>query len=78
MTGVVRLRLFKGDCRIVGRRSPYALYDHALATYDAGDTFDQSAAVGFIKIFGLPIEIAARKAPAVVDKDSRKAIVASR
>jgi len=63
VTGVVRLKLFKGDCRIVGRRSPYALYDHALATYDAGDTFDQSAAVGFIKIFGLPVELSARKAP---------------
>jgi argininosuccinate synthase len=63
VTGVVRLKLFKGDCRIVGRKSPYALYDHALATYDAGDTFDHTAAVGFIKIFGLPVELSARKAP---------------
>ena len=63
VTGVVRLKLFKGDCRIVGRKSPYGLYDHGLATYDAGDTFDQSAAVGFIKIWGLPVETAAR-APA--------------
>ena len=63
VSGVVRLRLFKGDCRIVGRKSPYALYDHGLATYDAGDTFDHTAAVGFIKIFGLPVELSARKAP---------------
>jgi len=63
VTGVVRLKLFKGDCRIVGRKSPFALYDHALATYDAGDTFDHTAAVGFIKIWGLPVESAARKAP---------------
>ena len=63
VTGVVRLKLFKGDCRIVGRKSAFALYDHALATYDAGDTFDHSAAVGFIKIFGLPVELSARKAP---------------
>jgi argininosuccinate synthase len=63
VTGDVRLKLFKGDCRIVGRRSPFALYEHALATYDAGDTFDQSAAEGFIKIFGLPVETSARKAP---------------
>jgi argininosuccinate synthase len=63
VTGVVRLKLFKGDCRIVGRKSAYALYDHALATYDAGDTFDHSAAVGFIKIYGLPVELSARKAP---------------
>ena len=63
VTGVVRLKLFKGDCRIVGRKSAYALYDHALATYDAGDTYDHTAAVGFIKIWGLPVETAARKAP---------------
>lgn len=63
VTGVVRLKLFKADCRIVGRKSPYALYDHGLATYDAGDTYDQTAAVGFIKIWGLPVEITARKAP---------------
>ena len=66
VTGVIRLKLFKGDSRIVGRKSPYALYDHALATYDAGDLFDHTAAVGFIKIWGLPVETAARKAPAAV------------
>jgi len=65
VTGVVRLKLFKSDYRVVGRQSPYALYEHALATYDAGDTFDQSAAEGFIKIFGLPVETSARKAPGV-------------
>jgi argininosuccinate synthase len=63
VTGIVRLKFFKGDCRIVGRKSPFALYEHALATYEAGDVFDRSAAVGFIKIFGLPLETAARKAP---------------
>jgi argininosuccinate synthase len=68
VTGVVRLKLFKGACPIVGRKSAYALYDHALATYDAGDTFDHTAAVGFIKIWGLPVEISARKAPAAQKK----------
>jgi argininosuccinate synthase len=63
VTGVVRLKLFKGDCHIVGRKSPCALYDQGLATYEAGDTFDHGAALGFIKIYGLPAEIAARKAP---------------
>ena len=63
VTGTIRMKLFKGDSRIVGRKSPFALYDHALATYDAGDTFDHTAAVGFIKIWGLPVEIAARTAP---------------
>ena len=63
VTGTIRLKLFKGDCRVVGRQSPFALYEHALATYDAEDQFDHTAAEGFIKIFGLPVETAARKAP---------------
>jgi argininosuccinate synthase len=68
VAGVVRLRLFKGSCAVVGRRSPFALYDHHLATYDAGDTFDHGAAEGFIKIWGLPIETAARKAAAAAGR----------
>jgi argininosuccinate synthase len=64
VTGVVRLKLFKGDCRVVGRKSPFALYDHGLATYDTGDRYDHSAAEGFIKIWGLPIETASRKSAA--------------
>ena len=66
VTGTIRLKLFKGDCRVVGRQSPYALYDHALATYDEEDQFDHSAAEGFIKIIGLPVETAARKGPAAL------------
>jgi argininosuccinate synthase len=62
VTGSVRLKLFKGDCRVVGRTSPFALYDPGLATYEAGDVFDRSAAEGFIKIWGLPVETAARRA----------------
>jgi argininosuccinate synthase len=54
VSGVIRLKLFKGDCRVVGRKSPFALYDQASATCDAGDGFDHTAAPGFIKIFGLP------------------------
>ena len=63
VTGTIRLKLFKGDCHVVGRQSPYSLYEYALATYDADDQFDHNAAEGFIRIFGLPVEIAARKAP---------------
>jgi argininosuccinate synthase len=62
VTGVVRLKLFKGECRVVGRTSPFALYDPGLATYDAGDRFDHAAAEGFVKLWGLPIEVAARQA----------------
>ena len=62
VTGTIRVKLYKGDCRVVGRQSPFALYDHSLATYDKGDTFDHSAAEGFIKIWGLPVETAAKHA----------------
>ncbi|MFC2066481.1 argininosuccinate synthase [Chloroflexota bacterium] len=54
VAGTVRLKLFKGSCIVVGRKSPYSLYSHGLATYDKGDIFDQSAAAGFIHIWGLP------------------------
>ena len=63
VNGTARLKLYRGDCRIVGRRSANALYETGLATYDAGDEFDHSAAEGFIKIWGLPVETSARKAP---------------
>jgi argininosuccinate synthase len=62
VTGVVRLKLFKGACHVAGRRSPYGLYDHDMATYGADDRFDHEAADGFIRIWGLPLEIAARRA----------------
>jgi argininosuccinate synthase len=61
VTGTVRIKLFKADCRVVGRKSPFALYDQGLATYDEGDKFDHTAAEGFIKIWGLPVETAARR-----------------
>ena len=64
VSGTIRVKLFKGNCAVVGRKSPFALYEHALATYDAGDLFDHTAAEGFIKIWGLPIETSARKARA--------------
>jgi argininosuccinate synthase len=54
VTGTVRVRLHKGSLAIVGRKSPYSLYEHALATYSEGDVFDQRAAEGFIAIYGLP------------------------
>ena len=54
VTGTVRVKLHKGVCCAVARKSPYSLYDKALATYEEGDMFDQSAAEGFIKFGGLP------------------------
>ncbi len=55
VTGAVRVKLFKGNCTVVGRKSPFSLYSHGLATYDKGDQFDQSASPGFIHIWGLPV-----------------------
>jgi argininosuccinate synthase len=55
VSGEVRLKFFKGNCIVVGRRSPYSLYSHGLATYEKGDTFDQHASPGFIHIWGLPV-----------------------
>ncbi|TET25799.1 MAG: argininosuccinate synthase, partial [Dehalococcoidia bacterium] len=63
VTGTVRLKLFKGSCRVVGRKSPSSLYDFSLATYDKGDEFDQSAAPGFIHIWGLPVRTQAQVQP---------------
>jgi len=60
VTGTVRAKLFKGNCQIVGRKSPCSLYDYSLATYDQGDVFDQTAAPGFIHLWGLPVKIQAR------------------
>jgi len=61
VTGTARVKLFKGDCHVVGRKAPYTLYEPDLATYDEGDKFDHAAAEGFIKIWGLPVETAASK-----------------
>ncbi len=60
VTGTVRLKLFKGNCQVVGRKSPKSLYSLGLATYDKGDEFDQSAATGFIHIWGLPVRTQAQ------------------
>jgi argininosuccinate synthase len=59
VTGDVRLRLHGGRAVVTGRRSPVSLYDFKLATYDTGDTFDQSLAKGFVELWGLPSKIAA-------------------
>jgi argininosuccinate synthase len=57
VTGDVRLRVEPpGVARVTGRRSPYALYDHGLATYDADDAFHHEDSVGFVRIFGLGVQ----------------------
>ncbi|MEX2238361.1 MAG: argininosuccinate synthase [Dehalococcoidia bacterium] len=59
VTGSVRVRLQGGRAVAVGRQADRGLYDYALATYDRGDTYDQGAAVGFIKVFGLQTRVQA-------------------
>jgi len=61
VSGEVRLTLHGGTCTVTGRRSQSSLYDFALATYDQGDTFDQSLAKGFVELWGLPSKIAAQR-----------------
>jgi argininosuccinate synthase len=61
VTGEVRLHLAPGRCEVAGRRSPQSLYDYGLATYEAADTFDQSHAEGFLRIWGLGVKTWAAK-----------------
>jgi argininosuccinate synthase len=60
VTGTVRVRLHKGQATAAGTKSPRSLYAAALATYEKGDQYDQSAAEGFIKIWGLPVQVQAQ------------------
>ena len=57
VNGIVRLKLFKGNVICEGRKSENSLYDENLATYTSADTFDQHAAIGFIKLWGLPRKV---------------------
>ena len=61
VSGDIRLTLHGGRAVPTGRRSAAGLYDFNLATYDSGDTFDQSLAKGFVELWGLPSKIAARR-----------------
>ncbi|MBU5340787.1 argininosuccinate synthase [Caldifermentibacillus hisashii] len=57
VTGTVKVKLFKGNHVVVARKSPVSLYNEELATYSAGDLFDHNAAVGFIKLWGMPTKV---------------------
>ena len=60
VTGVVRLKFYKGSCTVTGRKSDFSLYDYGLATYDAADTFNHKAAKGFIDLYGLSTKVWAK------------------
>ena len=61
VTGTVRMKLFKGNARVVGRKSDLALYNESLATYSSDDQFDHRAAEGFIYVWGLPTRVWSEK-----------------
>jgi argininosuccinate synthase len=61
VSGEVRLRFEPGTCTVVGRRSPYSLYDLSLATYGGGDAFDQTDARGYVRLAGLPLKVWAER-----------------
>jgi argininosuccinate synthase len=57
VTGKVRVKLFKGNAIVEGRKSEYSLYNEKLATYTSNDEFDHNAAIGFTKLWGLPTQV---------------------
>ncbi|WP_093466063.1 argininosuccinate synthase [Streptomyces melanosporofaciens] len=61
VSGEIRMTLHGGRAVVTGRKSQESLYDFNLATYDSGDTFDQSLSKGFIEIFGMSSKIAAKR-----------------
>ena len=61
VSGDIRVRLHAGVAMVTGRKSTQSLYDFDLATYDTGDTFDQSHAKGFIELWSLPSKISAKR-----------------
>jgi argininosuccinate synthase len=59
VTGSVRVKLYKGNCIVVGRKSAVTLYEPDIATFDASELYDQKDATGFLNIFGLPLKVEA-------------------
>ncbi len=57
VTGTVKLKLYKGNCYVVGRKSPNSLYHPGLATFEAGDAYNQKDAEGFIKLNALRLKL---------------------
>ena len=57
VNGTAKVKLYKSSATVVARKSANSLYDESLATYTSADTFDQDAAIGFIKLWGLPSKV---------------------
>ena len=61
VTGTVRLKLYKGNAIIAGRRSPYSLYNESLASFGDAGSYDHADAAGFIRLFALPTRVEAEQ-----------------
>jgi len=59
VTGEVRLKLYKGNILVAGRKSPFSLYREDFATFGQEDVYNQTDAQGFIRLFGLPLKVRA-------------------
>ena len=70
VTGAVRLKLYKGNAMIAGRRSPFSMYDEALASFGEGARYDHADAAGFIRLFSLPTRVESRQREAVPPSDA--------
>jgi argininosuccinate synthase len=70
VTGQVRVKLYKGNCTVVGRKSPLSLYREDFATFGRDNVYNQNDAQGFINLFGLPLKV-----KALVDWESGKGAV---
>ena len=60
VSGTVRVKLYKGNCSVVGTKSPYSLYDSEIATFEEDDVYNQKDAEGFINLFGLLFKVRAK------------------
>lgn len=60
VTGVVKMKLYKGNCMPAGSSSPFSLYDEEIATFSEDDVYNQGDATGFINCFGLPMKVVAQ------------------
>ncbi|AMV21088.1 Argininosuccinate synthase [Planctomyces sp. SH-PL14] len=63
VTGEVQLTLYKGNVRVSSRKSPFSLYDDAIASMEAGGSYNQTDAEGFLRIMGLPLRVQGRVRP---------------
>jgi argininosuccinate synthase len=75
VTGDVRIKLYRGSATITGRTSPYSLYDERFVTFGEDDVYDQADAAGFIRLYGLPLRVAALRAREAAAASALKPVI---